>query len=310
MVWIKRNKFFAIGVLLALGLLGAAGFYDFQSWNRNADAFTKLDEIYKQLQELSVKKPSPGNSKTDNIKAAKEQESQLRAWIRQSRKYFQPIDRIPGANSGALRAKEFGDALSQTIAQLQHDATGANVTLPPDFSFSFTAERNRLTFAPGSLEPLSTQLGEVKTIAGILFAARVNSVDSVQRLRVSDDDATGPQSDYLDETPTPNTLAVITPYMITFRAFSPEIAETLAGFENSPHGFIVKGINVQRADGTADATAPGAMPAAPIDTLAPATAPAPAAPAVAGRGGLQTVLKEQLLRVTMEVEIVKLTRGN
>ena len=40
---------------------------------------------------------------------------------------------------------------------------------------------------------------------------------------------------------------------------------------------------------------PGAMP--PPDQQPPP---------VAGKGGLQTVLKEQLLRITMEVEIVKL----
>ena len=30
MAWIKRNLFFVIGGILAIGLLGAAGFYDLQ----------------------------------------------------------------------------------------------------------------------------------------------------------------------------------------------------------------------------------------------------------------------------------------
>jgi uncharacterized protein YaiE (UPF0345 family) len=297
MGWIKRNKFFVIGLVLALGMLGAAGFYDYQSWNRNTAAFEHLNEIYAKLQELTHKQPSPGNDKVDNIKAAQDQDRQTRDWIREARKYFQPIARIPAANNGLMNTEEFVKALSRTIDQLQHDAASANVTLPPDYGFSFTAERNRMTFAPGSLDLLSAQLGEVKAVSEILFEARVNSLDGVQRSRVSDDDASGPQSDYIDETPQTNNIAVLAPCQITFRAFSAEIAQVLAGFENSPHGFIVKGINVQPAAGTADTTAAAAPVESPV-------APASAAPA--GRGGLQTILKEQLLRVTIEVEIVKL----
>ena len=32
------------------------------------------------------------------------------------------------------------------------------------------------------------QLGEVKAISEVLFAARVNALDGIQRVRVSDDD--------------------------------------------------------------------------------------------------------------------------
>lgn len=299
MVWIKRNKFFVICCILALGMLGAAGFYDYKSWDRNATAFGTLNEIYEKLRQLTNAKQSPGSGKINNIEIAREQERQVNAWIRDTEKYFQPIARIPDASSGALRSEEFGKALSRTIAELQHDAAVANVTLPPDFGFSFTAERNRLTFAPGSLDPLAVQLGEVKAIAEIFFAARVNSLDGVQRAGVSDDDTTGPQSDYISEISQTNNLAVLTPYQITFRSFSPEIAGVLAGFENSPHGFIVKGINVQPADATTDA---GGAPLAQAEMLASAMP--------AGRGGLQTVLAEQLLRVTIEVEIVKLLPRN
>jgi hypothetical protein len=294
MGWIKRNKFFVVGILLALGMLAAAGFYDYQSWNRNDTALSALNEHYSTLRDLTSKKPSPGNGKVDNIAAAREQERQLREWMRQARKFFQPIEPIPDVNNGDLRAKEFGDALSQTIAQLQQNARSANVVLPPDYGFSFTAERNRLTFASGSLSPLAIQLGEVKSISEMLFAAQINALDSVQRLRVSEDDANGPQSDYIDKTSQGNDLFVMTPYRITFRAFSPEIAQVLAGFENSPHGFIIKGINVQRADGD----------------VAGSSSPAPQQMPATGRGGLQVVLKEQLLHVIMEIEIVKLPPRN
>ena len=79
------------------------------------------------------------------------------------------------------------------------------------------------------------------------------------------------------------------------RTFSTGVGHVLAGFASSPHGFIVKSISVQMA---------GALAATSPEAPAP---PPPSVPAVTpGRGGLQTVLNEQLLRVTLVVEVVKL----
>jgi len=278
-----------IGGTVALALLGAAGYYDFKSYSHNSDAFARLNEIYDTLQGLAQQKPSPGNRNVDNIKAAREQEKQVRQWIDQTGKYFQPMAAIP--DSPEVTSEAFAAALRKTIDQLQHEAVAANVTLPPKYSFSFEAQRSLVKFAPGSLPPLAVQLGEVKTISEILFAARVNSLDSVQRVRVSDDDAAGPQADYLDDHPAVNGMAVVTPYAITFRAFSQEIAQVLAGFASSPHGFIVQGINVAPAESAA--TTSGSQ-----ETSAPS-------PAMAAKGGSPTVLDEQLLRVTLEIKVVK-----
>ena len=322
MAWIKRNLFFVIGGILALGLLGAAGFYNYKEWSRNSAAFDKLNEYYGTLRNLiSNQKPSPGNDKVDNIAAAREQERRIRNWIRQAADYFQPIAPIPNTGNNAVSSEAFAAALRRTIDQLQREADAASVTLPPKYNFSFEAQRDLVKFAPGSLGSLAAQFGEVKTISEILFAARVNTLDGIQRVRVSDDDASGPQADYFDDHSVTNNLAVLTPYQITFRSFSPEIAQVLAGFASSPHGFIVKSINVQPA-GAAAATVPGiaatetavpmlaqqhlppgllVRPAAP-----PAAPPAPVPTVTPGRGGLQTVLNEQLLRVTLVVEVVKL----
>ncbi len=300
MIWIKRNLFFVIGGVLALGLLGAAGFYDYASWRRNSAALDKLDEVYSTLRELANQKSSAGNDKINNIEAAKQQEVQLRDWIRQAQNYFQPIAPIPSLTNGPISNEMFADALHRTIDQLHWDATNANVSVLPQYSFSFEAQRSRVKFAPGSLGALAAQLGEVKAISEILFAARVNQLDGIQRVRVSDDDVSGPQTDYVADNSVTNGLAVLTSYTVTFRAFSPEIAQTLAGFASSPHGFVVKNINVQPAG------------AVSMDTLsgmgAPPPPPTPVLVPLPGKGGLQTVLQEQLLRATFEVEIVKLLR--
>jgi hypothetical protein len=297
-----------IGGVFGLGLLGGAVFYGYQGWSRNTAAFGTLNEVYLTLHQLTSQKPSPGNDKINNTDAARDQERQIRDWISQARKHFQPIAPIPKPDSGPVSAALFGDALRRTISQLQREAEAANVLVPPQYDFSFAAEFPLVKFAPGSLDALPTQLGEVRAVSEILFAARVNALDGVQRIRMSDDDANGSLGDYLDDKSVTNGLAVITPYSVVFRAFSPEIAQALAGFASSPSCFVVKGINVQPAG---DASAGGSPPAMGGESrVMYQPSGGMAAPANTGRGGLQTVLKEQLLRVTMEVELVKLLPKN
>jgi hypothetical protein len=316
MAWIKRNLFFVVGGALALILLGGAGFYIFKGWTRNTDAFVKLNEYYTTLKELAGKKPSPGNEKINNTQIAKDQEKQVSAWILQAADHFKPIPAIPATSP--VTSAAYAGALRVTVDRLQHAAESTGVLLPPKYDFSFTAQRTLMKFAGGSLEPLAVQLGEVNAICEILFASRINSLDSIQRVRVSDDDATGPAADYLDIHPVTNELAVVTPYVITLRCFTPELARVLTGFATAPNAFIVKTMNVQPAGASGalpTEEVPGAMPGGmpggmPGRYRMRGEFPPPVAEAVAqpvpGRGGLPTVLKEQLLRVTIEVEFVKL----
>jgi hypothetical protein len=324
MGWIKRNLLFVIVGVVALLSLGGAGFFIWLGWSHNSETSTQLNEIYGKLKELADAPLKPGEGQTNTF-LAKEQERQLADWIQTSGQYFQPIQSIPPGTNVASSA--YADSLRQTIDYLQHEAEAASVTLPPKYDFSFSAQRSLLRFAPGSLDPLAQQLGEVKTIASILFAARVNALDSIQRVRVSEDDAQGLQSDYTELRPITNDLAVITPYIINFRSFTPELARVISGFSKSVNPFIVKSVLAQPASGAttpdqAGVTAPGyPYPGAPgmdprmamdpryrYAAMAAQANPeqTPAAQTPTGKGGLPTVLKEQLLHITLEVDIVKL----
>jgi hypothetical protein len=295
MAWIKRNLFFTIGGVIALLLLGAAGFYVYKGWNHNRAAWDSLQEGYNSLQTAYNQKPS---ASAENIEAAKEQEKQIEDWIAQAKAHFTPVAPIPNPPDGVVTTEALAGSLRKTIRDMQNEAKDANVALPPDYSFSFAAERNLVTFAPNSLNPLAAHLGEVKALCEILFDAKVNALDGIQREIVSDNDTTGPQSDYLADKTTPvGDAAVKTPYMITFRCFSSDLANVLSKMASSEHCFIIKGINVT----------PASASAGPTDQNGNGGAPAANMP-VAGNGGLQTVLDEQLLRVTMAVEMVKLTK--
>jgi hypothetical protein len=318
MSWIKRNLFFFIGAVIAVGLLAAAGVYDFQNWRRNNAALDALNQTYITMQNLLRQNPSPGNDTINNIEIARAQGQQLLGWIQQVDQYFQPIAPIPNPTNGVVADAEFAAARDHTINQLQVEADRASVTLPPQYGFSFEAERTMVKFAPGSLGSLAQQLGEVRALCEILFAAKINSLDGVRRVPVSPDDAGGPQADYFNEPAATNNLAVFMPYEVTFRCFSQDLANVLSSFASSPHGFIVKDINVQPASGVATASSssgapPMGMPdqaGSPYGRPSPFARPfAPGGPPATGRGGLQTVLDEQLLSITLDVEIVKLVPG-
>lgn len=313
MGWIKRNLFFVIGGAVALVLLGGSGFYIYQGWARNSDAAAKLNESYDTLKKLAEANPSPGNDKVNNTEIAKSQQKQIENWVATSGKYFQPI---PQVLSSSATSEHFANALHETIYRLQQEAETASVTLAPKYDFSFAAQQPLMQF--NAVEQLATQLSEVKAIAEIIFSARVNGLDGIQRVRVSDDDLNGAAADYTDEHSVTNDLAIVTPYIVSFRSFTPEIARVISAFATSSNAFIIKAINVQPAGAATDVATmqanqppagygPGAYmnPGYPRPPGYPAQGAAPS-PNAANKGGLQTVLKEQLLKVTLEVELVKL----
>jgi hypothetical protein len=347
MSWVKRNLYFLIGGIVALVLLGAAGWYLYSKWDLNNTNLANLNQAYADLKGLNDKNPNPGG---DNIKIAKEQRKELLDYMGRAAKYFQKIPPIPDLPKKTDR--DFASALNRTIDQLRRDSTNASVTIQDNYNFSFQAEKLKINFDQRGLEPLSAQLGEVKAICDVLFQARINALDGLRRERVSADDTSGPATDYLGENATTNGLAIMTPYELTFRCFSPELAAVLSGFASSPNGLIVKTINVE-VSGTMP-TEVASTPAAPAITYVPPiptqptmsaeaiersrygdmgrygagnrygegsakfptypqpqpqyAAPAPAAPK--GGGGLPVVVDEKQLKVTLQLVAVKLINSN
>ncbi len=265
MSWIKRNLYFVIGSVVALVLLGVAGYYAHSEWRVNNSVLADLNNDYDTLDTLYKLNPNPGSVKVDNIKAALDQTAQVREVIVRARKHFEPVRPIP--DSPRVTGYDFTTALSRTIERLQREAASASVGLPSSkYCFSFLAESDKVSFEAGSLSPLARQLGEVRAICDVLFQAKVNSLDSLRREPVSSYDLSGPKTDYLDQHSVTNPLAILTPYEITFRCFSTELASVLSGLASSPHGLLAWGVNVEPA--------PAVSATAPTVTGAP-TAPAP-----------------------------------
>ena len=286
MDWIKRNLLFVIGAVVALVLMGVAGWYCFSGAQNSSEQTAKLTEGYTELQRLKNLNPSHGEGKVNNIDLAKEQQKEAGKFLGKLGTRIQAIPALPEGTN--IATKDFSSALQDTISDLQIQATNNSVILPPKYKFSFEKQAGLVKFADGTLQPLAIQLGEVKAICEVLNEAKINALESIRRERVpgSPDDQAGTPGDYVDFQSTTNELAVITPYEVTFRCFTPELAGVLAGFARSPYGLLVKAINSEPAPVSVVMETPVATPV--YSQPAPLAAPR-SYPGAAGPGGLPSV---------------------
>jgi hypothetical protein len=210
---------------------------------------------------------------------------------------------------------------------LRTDATNSGVTLPPEYEFGFLAQSRNLSLQSNYLRPLSVQLGEIKAICDVLFQSKINALDALRRERIAPEDAAGSATDYIGDKSTTNELAILSPYELTFRCFSPELAAVLTKFSSSEHGFVVKTINVEAEGAAASMTdasgnpiPPGSVPGTGESPLAgpgrlppfsrmPAPTTATTTPTTPSRG-LPVVLDEKKLRVTISLVVVKVLPPN
>ena len=267
MAWIKRNLYFVIGGLVALGLMGYGGFLFWSAYSSESASAEQIISQYGVLDELNKQNPNPGSAgagKVDNVKTAKEQEQALRAFLNKSRALFLAPTPLPAGE--IVDDQKFSNQLLYTIAELNRGAKAASVTLPESYAFTFQSQKFLTQFDPGSVPLLAMHLGNIKAICDVLFAARINALDVVQREVVSAKDQNS--ADYLTSHKTIGTaMGDLTPYRVVFRCFSAELADVLSGLASSPYCFIVKTINIEPA------AALGADQASP-STVAAAT-PAP-----------------------------------
>jgi hypothetical protein len=320
MSWAKRNLYFLISGIVAVVLLGAAGWYCYSSMQSNAAVWAQLQEAYGKMDAITKKSPGAGNNDVNNIEAAKEQTKEVEARVAEMRKFFVPVRGIPDTNHFDERRLAF--AVRDTVSQLRAAAKDHSVALPmstPEFAFSFTLQVGKMGYDAGSHEMLSKQLGEVKLICDTLFACRITALDSVQRERTADDASTTyagggvSGNDYTDSISLTNGNVVITPYQVTFQCFTPELGRIISSFANQEHTVVVKTLNVQPAEtgmmsgdmggygGGYGALAAGAGAGGYGGGYG-----APPQPAVTAARGLQTVIDEKKLRVTLLLDFVKI----
>ena len=140
MAWIKRNLFFVVGGILAIGLLGAAGYYNYKGWSHNTAAFNRLNEIYNTVAGiLPARSRRPATTRSTTLRRPRTRKTSCGTGFVRREIIFKPIAPIPNTGTNAVSSEAFAAALRRTIDQMQHEAEAASVTLPPKYSFSFEA---------------------------------------------------------------------------------------------------------------------------------------------------------------------------
>jgi len=314
MSWAKRNLYFLVSGIVAVVLLGAAGWYCYSSWQSNSANGDKLKGAYDQLSNIAKKPVGAGNDKVNNIEAAKEQTKEVKTRVAEMEKFFAPVRGIPNTNH--FEDRVLSSAVRDTIAQLRAAAQSHSVLLPgPEFAFSFSLQAGKITYDPSSGPALAGQLGEIKTICDTLYASRIIALDSIQRERTADDanltyaangGSAASGNYYCDSYSMTNDNIVITPYQVTFQCFTPELGGVISSFANQPHTIIVKTLNLQPSDMSAGSyggytaggyTGAGVYPGSPYATAGQFTA---------ARGSVPSAIDEKKLKVTMLLDFVKI----
>lgn len=261
MDWFKRNLVLVVVAAVALGLLGYGGYSLYAKYQQDAEITGTLQAELDSFKTFTEKDPHPDE---ENIKAAKNHQKQINEFLANARKSFAQVT-IPANLDNA----SFRNLLDNTVSDLRREAEkyGVSLTsLPPKYGFTFAAQLQSVQYAPASLEPLATQLSEIRSLVEILYHANVHGLLGLRRVAVSPTEETFGSMDYIPGkriATDAETGAIITPYEIAFQCFSTELAGVLEGLYRSPYGFVVRNLVVDKtlsplvAEGEGEAAAPG-----------------------------------------------------
>ncbi len=341
MSWLKRNLFLVVGGVVALALLGGAGYF-LWSEKTQADSVTgELQALIDDLTRLTSRDPFPNDA---NIEAVKVDQKRLATLLEDIRRHFVPTSAYTNIDS-----ETFKGLLENTIAELEKSAERAGVKLPEKYDFTFKPERTTTVFDAPDLLPLASELADIRAICDVLFRARVHLLSGIRRVPVGKLDQGAADFLTVVKARTNGVVnAVIRPYEFTFQGFSGELANVLDGFGRSPYCLIVKNVNVEPVSASTtteggETSTPGAylqssagagVPTAPLSAaerfarrygrsaMGPgsrypgfrgpaATAPVTPAPVAVApvRRGPETVLDEKPLKITMLIESVRMPLG-
>lgn len=327
MEWIKRNLLFVVGLAVAVVLLGVGVFYFLGQMEAATTASGNLDTSSEQLNTLYKRDPFPSE---ENIKAAKAEQERIGTFKKGVSSLF-----APGNLPEKLDTASFKALLENNIALLNLQAQRYGVKLPEKYSFTFENQRQQMQLDQKALVPLSVQLSDISQISSILFNGKIHELVWFRRAGIASNEV---GSDILSKKTSSNAITgVVTyPYEVQFNCFSAELAAIIGALASSKEMFVLKTLNIERADETTTLEAP-TMSSGMMGGMDPALAArygmrGGMSPAIAmryglmgGRGGMTPgaaaattpsvvaptkpgapVLDEKALRITMGIDVLKL----
>ena len=203
MNWVKSNIGLVIGGVVALALMGVAGYFLFTQMEAEKRAQANLEQGLSNLKSLLQRDPHPGDpdNGVDNISAVKVEQSKVdKNLLGPLRSLFKPFT-VPSD----LDTFKFKSLLEERIAMLQRAARKAGTGLPKDgdakYSFSFSDVRPKVSFAPETLAPMAFQLAQIESISHVLFDSKVHSINGIKRpeVAVAEEEVEEDEDDFDDE---------------------------------------------------------------------------------------------------------------
>jgi hypothetical protein len=319
MDWLKKNLILAVSGVVALVVIGGAGWYLYSQIQADQEIEEQLSALRGTLKELEGKTPYPSQ---ENLVAAEEQLGQVTNFLIKADRFFGTR-----STNAPVSNTEFSSMLARTVDELKRAAQAAKVSLPTNYAFSFSAQRELMKFDMTNLTRVASQVEDVRVMSKILFDAHIYELIAIQRAPVSGDDTNAIQtkaSDYLAvKRVTTNEFSMTLPYVATIRCCTPELGAALEGLGRAPYGFFVKWLKVEPGE-----VQPEAEPGAPqVSTggMSPEMArryglgryrqptmdasPEAAAAAAAAAKKVGVILKEKPLKVQLMIEVIKMNRS-
>lgn len=305
MAWLKRNPGLVAGAVVALALMGLAGYYLWTKIQEEAAVTQQLEEANNRFNSLLRRPIHPGNEEVNNIERAREQVERLKVLLADVRNKI-GTNEIPRKISN----QEFRALLDNTVTELQRDAEKLGITLPAkDYWFTFSPQKTLVEF--NAIEMLMQQLMDIKALTEILYEAKIHDLVALKRVPAATEDNN--QTDFLgDKKPTTNSVAIVTPYEITFNGFSSELANVLEGLINAEQCFVVRSVGVEKAtEKAADPLNPGfpgysTMSPSMMQRYAPQRYAPPAYSYAQPRRSSNVLLDEEKLKFVLMVDAVRL----
>ena len=252
--YLKRHMLILVGLLLALGFVG----YGYKFMNDAAAGRVKQDEAFETVKSRREKISNPDNNiKIDaaNIGKIQNEVNDLDRLIVESGTVIRA-----GVEHQAMAGNDFTTHMVSVIKQLNRAAEERQVNLPRDprsksdvqFTYYFTffeVITKEHGVSEDKVAELQVQLEDVETIINILLRSRVQSIELIQRNRVTTEDASATRpNDYLDDRKKyTNSVAVVRPYRIKFHCLSGGIAKSLSGFASEELFYVVRKFEVKQA---------------------------------------------------------------
>lgn len=246
--YLKRHLLGIVGLLLAGGFV-AGGFV------LNGKFATSMETAKAEYEGAVANRDKIQNS---SVKVDSKNVAVLRDVAKEYTDFVTSAGQVFGSKIPApMNSNDYLNYMVQTIALLNEQATNNLVRVPNDlltradlnFSFTFAPLMTQAEISEDKIPELQVQMEDIKNICQILFDSRIQSIEQIQRNRVTTEDRKAlANPNYLDTRQAyTNSISVVRPYRVKFRCLSNGIAKTLSGFAKQDTFYVVRTLEVTPA---------------------------------------------------------------